>query len=112
GHFSAQVVGGTLLSRFGPQARLYHAAKLQPLTLYRGKNAAPTFVTAEIPIVGGAFFSTGCRRDIFVPIRVAGPLIPCCDIAASDALSRQKCLSYICYGRNANCRRGIFQHRS
>src|SRR5690606_719145 len=41
-HFSAQAVGGTFLSRFGPQARLYHDEKLQPLTLYSGKNAAPT----------------------------------------------------------------------
>src|SRR5690606_32757838 len=73
GIFQRRLQEGHFCPDSGCKARLYHAAKLQPLTLYRGKNAAPTFVTAEIPIVGGAFFSTGCRRDIFVPIRAARP---------------------------------------
>src|SRR5690606_41118760 len=64
--FSARVVGGTFLSRFGPQARLYHAENFQPLTFYRGKNAAPTFIRWEF--WGERWACPNCRGDIFSTI--------------------------------------------
>ena len=80
------------MSRFGPQARLYHAEKLQPLTLYRGKNAAPTFIRWVFGVERWA--CPNCRSDIFVTIRVVKPAFtalmfigpPLADIAAKMPL--------------------------
>ncbi len=64
----------------------------QPLTFYRGKNAAPTFIRWAFWVERWA--CPNCRRDIFVTIRVVKPAFtalmfigpPLADIAAKMPL--------------------------